>query len=298
MAANTALDLDNGKEFDGKWPMTILYSIYYEFSKRYPHSRITAMKQETIASKTELVLRMLNFTIGEETFQKGLKNFIIDREYKTFFTQDVYDALTKQALADNKIPQSASINAIVQSWTEKDRLPLLTVTRNYQSKTANLKQKLFLRERPHDVPDKDKLLWWIPIVMVTEEELNFKNTTPIVWMKNEREMDISAIPSSDKFIIINPEEIGPFPVNYDEDNWNMIANYLQSNARETIPLYTRAKLLHDSWNLAYAGELSFSTAFNMTLFMKNEREHIIWNPIFTMIDHIGKFYFLNCLLKF
>lgn len=69
--------IDNGQEFDGKWPMTTLYSIYYEFSKRYPHSRITAMKQETTCSKTELVLRMLNYTIGSDTFKKGLQQLII-----------------------------------------------------------------------------------------------------------------------------------------------------------------------------------------------------------------------------
>ncbi|XP_064541570.1 aminopeptidase N-like [Drosophila montana] len=49
-----------------------------------------------------------------------------------------------------------------------------------------------------------------------------------------------------------------------------------------------AKLLHDAWNLAYAGDLGFATAFNMTLFMKFERNHIIWNPVFTFIDQIGR----------
>jgi aminopeptidase N len=34
--------------------------------------------------------------------------------------------------------------------------------------------------------------------------------------------------------------------------------------------------------------LNFATALNMTLFMKHEREHTLWNPIFTMIDHIGR----------
>lgn len=47
-------------------------------------------------------------------------------------------------------------------------------------------------------------------------------------------------------------------------------------------------MLHDAWNLAYAGDLSFATAFNMTLFMKYEREHLVWNPVFTFIDHIGR----------
>lgn len=77
LASNSAqFQIDSGREFDGKWPMTVLYSIYYEFSKRYPHSRITAMKQETTCSKTELVLRMLNYTLEANTFRNGLRNLL------------------------------------------------------------------------------------------------------------------------------------------------------------------------------------------------------------------------------
>lgn len=81
---------------------------------------------------------------------------------------------------------------------------------------------------------------------------------------------------------------GPFPVNYDTRNWNHLAEFLQTEERTKIPVYTRAKLLHDAWNLAYAGDLSFATALNMTLFLKNEREYLAWDPVFTLIDHIGK----------
>lgn len=133
------------------------------------------------------------------------------------------------------------------------------------------------------------MLWWIPIVVATEDKLDFINTTPKLWMKKIREAELKDLPTDNKFIIVNPEEIGPFPVNYDEKNWNLLAEYLQtSKGREAIPVYTRAKLLHDAWNLAYAGQLSFATAFNMTLFMKSERDHLVWNPVFTMIDHIGR----------
>lgn len=80
----------------------------------------------------------------------------------------------------------------------------------------------------------------------------------------------------------------PYPVNYDQENWILLSNFLQSDKRQEMPELTRAKLLHDAWNLAYAGELSFATAFNMTLFLKNERHHLVWDPVFTMIDHLGR----------
>lgn len=68
----------------------------------------------------------------------------------------------------------------------------------------------------------------------------------------------------------------------------MLARFLSGNRRTDIPVRTRAKLLHDAWNLAYAGDLGFGTALNMTLFLKCEREHLAWDPVFTMIDHIGR----------
>lgn len=68
----------------------------------------------------------------------------------------------------------------------------------------------------------------------------------------------------------------------------MLAQFLNSKDRLKIPVNTRAKLLHDAWNLAYAGDLSFMTALDMTLFLKYEREHLAWDPVFTMIDHIGR----------
>lgn len=79
-----------------------------------------------------------------------------------------------------------------------------------------------------------------------------------------------------------------FPVNYDSHNWKMLSEYLQGPKRETIPDLTRAKLLHDSWNLAYAGELYFGIALNMTLSLKEERSQVVWEPVFMMFDHIGR----------
>lgn len=77
-------------------------------------------------------------------------------------------------------------------------------------------------------------------------------------------------------------------MNYDKHNWNLLAQFLCTKDRTKIPVYSRAKLLHDAWNLAYAGDLGFDIALNMTLFLKNEREYLAWDPVFTLIDHIGK----------
>lgn len=140
LAVNVAMEVNEGKEFEGKWPMTILYSIYYEFSKRYPHSKITGMKEDTIASKTELLMRMLNATLGKDTFRRGIQQFVSQREHKTFTKDDLWDAITKEAHNDGVLCPLITVKDIAQSWIEKDRIPLVTVNRDYEGKTASVSQ--------------------------------------------------------------------------------------------------------------------------------------------------------------
>lgn len=154
--------------------------------------------------------------------------------------EDVWKALTEQAHEDKTLAADISISDIAGSWITKDRLPVVTVIRDYADQTATATQKVYLRERPHDVPEQDKMLWWIPLIVVTQDNLNFKNSTPYTWLRKTRDVSLVNLPGPDKFIIVNPEEIGPFPVNYDTKNWNLLADYLQTEeGRNKIPIYTR-----------------------------------------------------------
>ena len=67
---------------------------------------------------------------------------------------------------------------------------------------------MYLRERPHDVPDANKMLWWAPIVMARADNLDFTQTAPVAWLKNTWQLDLSGLPGKEHFIIVNPEEIG------------------------------------------------------------------------------------------
>lgn len=236
MFLQIAKDSDGGE----KYPMSDLYSLYYELSKRYPHSKITGMKQETVSYKTQLIIRMLNFTLGRDTFQKGIRNFIADHQYKTFIGEDLWEALALQAHKDGTLSVEYKVANIANTWLLNDRLPVVSVRRNYAEKNAILKQNVYLRERPHDAPEKDKMLWWIPIILNRQDNLNFANSTPYLWMEKVQQKVIDNMPESNQFIIVNQEEIAPFPVNYDEQNWNLLANFLQTEAGRTgIPAYTR-----------------------------------------------------------
>ena len=58
------------------WPMTSLYSIYYEYGTENPISRVSGLRQEILSVKTELVFRMINYTLGETVFQSAISKFL------------------------------------------------------------------------------------------------------------------------------------------------------------------------------------------------------------------------------
>ncbi|XP_017760428.1 PREDICTED: aminopeptidase N [Eufriesea mexicana] len=292
LASMTTVDL-NPEEMEGKWPMTMLYSLYYEFGKFEPFSRVAGMRDKATSAKTELVFRMFNYTLGKELFQKGVRNFIkqnFENNQRTFFADDIYNRLNDVVNGTNILPEGLTVNSIAGPWTNRDRVPLVTVNRNYEDQTISFTQKVYLRESPRNTTPKVSYEWDIPLVMMTQENLEFHPPYNL-WLtkgKGANNLIIADTTDENQFIIVNPEEIGMFPVNYDFCNWKLLSQFLQSPKREMIPPLTRAKLLHDSWNLAYSGELCFEIALNMTLFLKEERSHVVWEPVFMMIDHVGR----------
>ncbi|XP_051173524.1 aminopeptidase N isoform X2 [Leptopilina boulardi] len=303
LASMTTMDL-NPDELEGKWPMTVLYSLYYGYGKSVRSNGFGIIKDSRCA-KYELLFRMFNYTLGMENFRAGIRSFIENIPTmnhhigpRTYFYSDFYKAMNEVANRTGYLPAGTTLSKVADPWIDQDRLPLVTVKRDYDTGTINITQKRYLREGPSKYSNYENgLTWYIPLVMISQERLNLSNTKPTVWLlsddaikRNKKGVNVTMndFVSSNSFIIVNPEEIGPFPVNYDSLNWRRLSEFLQGPDRERIPPLTRAKLFHDSWNLAYANELCFDIALNMTLFLKNERNHVVWEPVFTMIDHIGR----------
>ncbi|XP_034944906.1 aminopeptidase N isoform X2 [Chelonus insularis] len=290
LASKITVDIDPN-EMEGKWPMTLLYSLYYEFGKTLPFSRVAGIRHEATSAKIELVFRMFNYTLGEKVFQKGVQKFIHESaKNHSFYGNDIFNYLDTVRKENNiTLPNDLTISSIAAPWINRDRVPIVTVNRDYETGNINLTQAVFLREPRPTSNEKMSYQWDIPITITSQNNLNFSQLQPALWLsKNDLTTTHKDPASKDKFIIVNPEEIGMFPVNYDLCNWNLLSEFLQGPQREIIPALTRAKLLHDAWNIAYAGNICFKVALNMTLFLKNETSHVVWEPFFTMIDHVGR----------
>ncbi|KAK6617492.1 hypothetical protein RUM44_005080 [Polyplax serrata] len=271
------------------WTKT--YPLYYEYGRNKPYKQLPSQKPPKTVTKSELILRMLNYTLSSETFQKAIQQLLRNRQHKTFTQEDIWNSLTEQAGTDGNLPEPATISQIASSWINKERLPLVEFKRFYGNNSAEAVQSVFIRDHldENTTSVDDNLTWQIPLVIVPQNNLNFDTTKPVAWMKDEKRIIVSDLPSSNYFVIVNPEEIGPFVVNYDVYNWNLLAGFLEKfGTNGQIPAATRAKLIHDCLNLAYAGKLRFDVALNVTKFLLNERDPIVWQAAFNMFDHIQR----------
>jgi hypothetical protein len=76
-----------------------------------------------------------------------------------------------------------------------------------------------------------------------------------------------------------------FLVNYDQQNWGLITQYLVSSA-PNIPAATRKKLLNDAFLLASNGELNYIAALNMTMLLFSETDYSVWMLFFKRISEL------------
>lgn len=94
--------------------------------------------------------------------------------------------------------------------------------------------------------------WWVPLTYTSEDNPDFMATHPSAWMADtDKEVTISLLPASDKWVIFNVQETGYYKVNYDDNNWQLLTTQLEKDHTQVHQL-NRAQLVDDSLDLARA----------------------------------------------
>ncbi|CAB3384997.1 Hypothetical predicted protein [Cloeon dipterum] len=117
-------------------------------------SEIRQLFDDISYSKGYLVLRMLNYVLGEETFRRGVSRYLKTHQYGNA-AQDAlwssFDSQLRDASADDSsrtddVPRDATVKEIMDSWTLQTGYPVIHVKRNYEAGTADLTQLRVRRE--------------------------------------------------------------------------------------------------------------------------------------------------------
>lgn len=68
-------------------------------------------------------------------------------------------------------------------------------------------------------------------------------------------------------------------MNYDESNWRLLQQQLETNLT-TIPLLNRVQLLSDAFALAKAGNLNYTIPLGLTKYLVDEKSYLPWEAAF------------------
>ncbi|XP_055679454.1 aminopeptidase N-like [Lutzomyia longipalpis] len=229
--------------------------------------------------KGPAIIRMLDHILGKETFQKGVRSFIQEMAYRIASPQDLYIHLQSAASEDYALPEDITIENIMTPWEHIPGYPLLTITRNYQTNEIVVNQRRFLFQ--HQVDDPECSCWYIPLTFATSNNPDMEDTKPLGWMRRGvKEIVLTSSENrswtSDQWVLFNIQQTGFYRVNYDTQNWRLLANELNQGPPFKIGNLNRAQLIDDSFNLAYSDVIEFNIALDIIKYVHEETEFPVW----------------------
>ena len=102
------------------------------------------------------------------------------------------------------------VKTVMDTWTLQMGFPVVTVSRNYQDKTATAAQERFLIGKSNEKTKENskKYSWWIPLTF-TSAGSSFDDTYSENWMaEGEQTKEISGMPDSSTAVVFNVQQTG------------------------------------------------------------------------------------------
>ncbi|CAG5041290.1 unnamed protein product [Parnassius apollo] len=237
-------------------------------------SEISQKFDEISYMKGANLIRMLNHTISEELFHKGLAIYLNNWKYSNAVENDLWEAMSKATKGDPTL-QHLSVVKFMNTWTRQAGYPVVKVEREYGSEKVHFSQKLFTSSGDPYKSMADQL-WHIPISYTSMDVPHGNWTTkPQLWLSN-RAATASVQIDDTQALYVNVDAIGYYRVNYDKRNWELLNQALKMGAFRT-PI-TKAQLIDDAFNLAKSGQLDYSYALGLTTCVINgEDSKVVWD---------------------
>ncbi|XP_023222708.1 leucyl-cystinyl aminopeptidase-like [Centruroides sculpturatus] len=166
-----------------------------------------------LRKKSAAVIRMAQYVNGNGTFWSGIKKYL-----------NTSDKINKEEKFWNSLsPKYFNFFEKMKYWTHLAGMPILTVKRQYKKHSAFLSQ-VSCREKLEDYKYD---LWPIPISFITSRHRQW-NPNNLLWMITEN-LILEDLPDKTEWILVNGDSIGFYAVNYDDENWKLLAMQLHYN---------------------------------------------------------------------
>ncbi|XP_030580859.1 glutamyl aminopeptidase [Archocentrus centrarchus] len=249
-------------------------------------AEITSVFDAISYSKGASILRMLEDWMGRDVFRDGCRKYLKDFYFKNAKTADFWASLARVS--------GLPIAEVMDTWTKQMGYPVLDLS--VSETNAKLSQKRFLLDPKADASQPPSVLgykWTIPIKWHSIQ--NEKNMSSI-FDRNSTEHIINnySLPV-DGLLKVNNDHIGFYRVNHDNHMWNAISQQLQTNYLE-FDTADRTGYIDDVFSLARADIIDYSHAFNLTKYLANETDYIVWDRVASSIAYLRDMLSGNAIL--
>lgn len=239
-------------------------------------SEISQKFDEISYTKGSNLIRMLNHTISEEMFHKGLVIYLNDWKYSNAVENDLWKSMTKATQSDPSL-KDLSVVDFMNTWTKQAGYPVVNINRNYDTGAIEIEQRLFTTAKDPYQNMVDQL-WHIPIsYAVLGSPVDEWSTKPKTWLKGR--ISVINVPmNATQALYVNVEAIGYYRVNYDQTNWRLLSEALKAGLVKS-PI-TKSQLIDDAFNLAKVSQLNYSYALGLTTCVINgEESKMVWDQL-------------------
>ncbi|XP_050459321.1 aminopeptidase N-like isoform X1 [Cataglyphis hispanica] len=247
--------------------------------------------------KGSVILRMLQHAFTEESFW----NHIIWGMELCIFESTLQTAYINEQKWDSLVPTQEQFDVIssnaeqLKSWLNHKRYPIIKVMRIYQPMTLTVERVII------EINSATKNLS-IPLTYTTQMQPNFYNTTPNNWLIYKESHEIPFTKQfiqevknleSNQWIIFNLQQTGYYRVNYDNENWKRISNYLKSENYVNIHVLNRAQIIDDAFHLMLAYQISAFRFWDIADYLKQETDYVAWYPMFKALEYMSRIFSMD-----
>ncbi|XP_045117781.1 aminopeptidase N-like [Portunus trituberculatus] len=241
-------------------------------------------------AKGASIIRMMMYFLKEENFKKGIHNYLVDKQYDNAEQDDLWLFLTQAVEGMDLLPPETTVKTIMDTWTLQMGFPVIKVERVADGTSATVTQNRFLLVKNVNSTDDHDYRWWVPLTYTSEDNPDFLATHPSAWMADtDKQVTVTSLPASDKWVIFNVQETGYYKVNYDDNNWQLLTAQLEKD-HTPIHLLNRAQLIDDSLDLARASELKYDTPLSLISYLKHEEEYIPWEAALSNLGYVEQMF--------
>lgn len=181
----------------------------------------------------------------------------------------------------------------MDTWTLKKGYPVVTIEKLKNNTSGiKLKQNWFLlnpQSKLLNTKIYEDTKWFIPFTYTLKSNAKFDFESKPHWLSlnDSKEVFLSIEIQEKEWIIGNIKHAGFYRVNYDQNNWDLLIDQLNTNY-DLIDVINRAQLIDDSFSLSRAEYINPIVYLNIVKYLKNEVKSLPFRAADEGFYYLGK----------